>query len=53
MWLVQMAKNTTVEGGLVLTLTSWPEKWAPEVWLPKFGEVGKIVNKGSDVCWLN
>ena len=40
-WLAWVAKNATIEGGLVLTLAGWPENLAPEV-LPKFREVGKI-----------
>ena len=42
-WLVQLAKNTVVEGGLVLKLTEWPRYWAPEMLLPGFREVGKFV----------
>ena len=38
-----MAEKTTVEGGLVLTFARWQENWAPEVLLPKFGEVGKTI----------
>ena len=41
--LSQMAEKTTVEGGLVLTFARWQGDWAPEVLLPKFGEVGKII----------
>ena len=41
--LSQMAEKTTVEGGLVLTFARWQENWAPEVLLPKFGEVGKTI----------
>lgn len=45
-----MAKNTTVEGGLVLTLTRWRkrEQLVPETLLPKFGEIAKIVAKPPD-----
>ena len=42
-WLVQRADSATVEGGLVLTLTRWRENWAPEVLLPRFSVVGKII----------
>ena len=41
-WLARVAKNATIEGGLVLTLARWPENLAPEV-LPEFREVGKII----------
>ena len=40
--LAQMAKNTTVKGGPVLTLTRWIEKLVPEAF-PKFREVGKVI----------
>ena len=42
-FLSQMAKNTTVRGGLVLTFARWQGGSAPEVLLPKFRKVGKIV----------
>ena len=42
-WLVQMARNTTVEGGLVLNLVTWQENGVPKSFLPKFQEVGKII----------
>ena len=47
--LALMAKNTAVEGGLVLTLTRWRkrEQLVPET-LPKFGEIAKIVAKPPD-----
>ena len=47
-WLVEMAKNAVVEGGLVLTLTRWREDWVPEVLFPKFKEVGKIITNSLD-----
>ena len=37
-----MAKNTTIEGGLVLTLMGWPQEEQVEVLFPKFREVGEI-----------
>ena len=48
--LAQMAKNTTVEGGLVLTLTRWRKRdqLVPEALLPRFGGVAKIVAKPPD-----
>ena len=42
-WLVKMAENTTVEGGLVLNLMEWQDNGVPEEFLPKFQEVGKII----------
>ena len=42
-WLVQMARNTTVEGGLVLNLVTWQENGVPKSFLPTFQEVGKII----------
>jgi hypothetical protein len=41
-WLALVAKNATVEGGVVLTLARWQEDRVPGV-LPKFREVGKII----------
>lgn len=41
-WLSQMAKSTTVEGGLVLTLAFWRSRGVPEGFLPRFRETGKI-----------
>ena len=43
-----MAKRTTVEGGLVLTLTRWEEDSVPDAFLPKFRQVGKIVTDPFD-----
>ena len=40
--LAQMAKNTTVKGGLVLTLTRWPKSLLLKAF-PKFREVGKVI----------
>ena len=40
--LVQMAKNSTVEGGLVMTLTDWPYGDCAGVLFPEFGKAGKI-----------
>ena len=41
-WLSRTAKNATVEGGLVLTLTRWLGGQVPDVFFPQFREVGKI-----------
>ena len=41
-WLSRMAKNATVEGGLLLTLIECPEDRSPEAFLPGFREAGKI-----------
>ena len=41
-WLSRVAKNTTAEGGLVLTLKLWREGRFPEVLLPEFRKIGKI-----------
>ena len=42
-WLVRMAKNITIKGGLVLTLMGWPQEGGQvEVFFPKFREVGEI-----------
>ena len=41
-WLVQTGRNATVEGDLVLALTSWRRDRVPEVLLPRFREVGKF-----------
>lgn len=41
-WLSQMARSTTVEGGLVLTLAFWQSRGVPEGFLPRFRETGKI-----------
>ena len=35
-WLSRVAKNTTAEGGLVLTLTRWEEDSVPDAFLSKF-----------------
>ena len=41
-WLVQMAKNVTVEGGLVLTLMRWPRGERVGEFLPNFMKFGKV-----------
>ena len=41
--LTQMAKNATVEGGLVLTLALCPGELVPKMLFPKFGRVAKII----------
>ena len=42
-WLVRIGRNTTVEGDLVVALTRRREDRVPEVLLPRFRELGKIV----------
>ena len=49
-WLLQMAMNATVEGGLVLTLTGWRINVIPEGFLPGFREVGKINTDFTGPC---
>jgi hypothetical protein len=38
-----MAKNTTADGGLVLSIVGWKEDRVPEACFPGFNEVGKII----------
>jgi hypothetical protein len=42
-WLVQMARDTTADGGLVLSIVDLVESEVPEAYLPRFKEVGKII----------
>ena len=41
-WLVQIGRNATVEGDLVVALTRRRNYRVPEVFLPRFRELGKI-----------
>ena len=47
-WLARMAKDTTIEGGLVLTLMGWSQGKQVEVFFPKFREVGEIITDPNE-----
>ena len=46
-----MAKDSTVEDGLVLTLMGWPRGEQVDAFFPKFREVGEIKTDSKKFDW--